>query len=96
MADLVSPEDEVEPRWWTVTVTQADGTVVEGLRMDEDTFTIRLMDQDERLWAFSKTDIRSYDRMENSTMPNYEETLTAGEIDDLVAYLFSLRKESSQ
>ncbi len=96
MADLVSPEDEVEPRWWTVTVTQADGTVVEGLRMDEDTFTIRLMDQDERLWSFSKTDIRSYDRMENSTMPSYEETLTAGEIDDLVAYLFSLRKESFQ
>ena len=29
-------------------------------------------------------------------MPSYEETLTAGEIDDLVAYLFSLRKESSQ
>ena len=96
MADLVSPEDEVEPRWWTVTVTQADGTVVEGFRMDEDTFTIRLMDQDERLWSFSKNDIRSYERMESSTMPNYEETLTAGEIDDLVAYLFSLRKESSQ
>ena len=62
--------------------------------MGEDTFTLRLMDQDENLWSFLKSEIRSYERNEESTMPSYEQTLTAGEIDDLVAYLFSLRKDS--
>ena len=95
-SDLVMPQADVNPRWWTVRVTRADGSTVEGFRMGEDTFTIRLMDQDENLWSFLKNEIRSYERNEDSTMPSYEQTLTAGEIDDLVAYLFSLRKERSQ
>ena len=93
-SDLVTPNAEVNPRWWTVQVTRADGSTLEGLRMGEDTFTLRLMDQDENLWSFLKSEIRSYERNEESTMPSYEQTLTAGEIDDLVAYLFSLRKDS--
>ena len=95
-SDLVMPNAEVNPRWWTVRVTRADGSAVEGLRMGEDTFTLRLMDQDENLWSFLKSEIRSHERNEESTMPSYEQTLTAGEIDDLVAYLFSLRKERTQ
>jgi cytochrome c oxidase cbb3-type subunit 3 len=95
-SDLVTPNAEVNPRWWTVKVTRADGSTVEGFRMSEDTFTIRLMDQDANLWPFLKSEIRSYERNQESTMPSYEQTLTAGESDDLVAYLFSLRKERTQ
>ena len=64
--------------------------------MGEDTFSLRLMDQDENLWSFSKNEIRSFERIEVSTMPSYYQALTSGEMDDLVAYLFSLRKETSQ
>ena len=91
--DLTDPHEDVAPRWWTVTVTRPDGSVVEGLRMNEDTFTVRVIDQDENLWSFAKRDI-SYERNQDSTMPSYAQTLTASERDDLVAYLFSLRKES--
>ena len=35
-AALTDPNEEVLPRWWTVRVTRADGSVVEGLRMNED------------------------------------------------------------
>ena len=75
-------------------VTRADGSVVEGLRMNEDTFTLRIMDENENLWHFAKSQIRSSERIETSTMPSASETLSAAEVDDLVAYLFSLRKES--
>jgi len=92
--DLLHPSDEVEPRWWTVTITRDDGTVVEGLRLSEDTFTLRLIDKDEQLWSFSKGALRSHEQDKTSTMPGVEGILSAGEIDDLVAYLFSLRKES--
>lgn len=92
--DLMDPNKEVEPRWWTMKVTRADGSVVEGLRMNEDTFTIRIIDKDENLWSFSKSEVRSYERIETSTMPSYEQMLTASEVDDLVAYLFSLRRKS--
>ncbi len=93
-ADLTDPNQTVEPRWWTLKVTRADGTRVEGLRMNEDTFSLRIMDLDENLWHFGKKELRSIERIETSTMPDAAATLTASEVDDLVAYLFSLRKES--
>ena len=87
--DLTEPNADVAPRWWTVRVTRVDGTVVEGLRMGEDTFNLRLMDGDERLRSFSKAALRSIEREEESTMP--AEPFSAAERDDLVAYLTSLR-----
>ena len=93
-ADLVDPNDEVAPRWWTMRITRQDGSVIEGLRVSEDTFSLRIIDQDENLWSFSKSEIRDFERIEDSTMPSYGQTLSGSEVDDLVAYLFSLRKES--
>ena len=95
VSDLMTPNEDVTPRWWTVRVTREDGSVVEGLRMNEDTFTLRLMSEQEDLWSFSKGRIRSYERIETSTMPSVDGMLTASEVDDLVAYLFSLRREDS-
>jgi len=91
---LTDPDEDVAPRWWTVRVTQRDGSVVEGLRMNEDTFGLRVMDENANLWSFQKSRIDSYEREESSSMPSYNQTLTENEIDHLVAYLFSLRKEN--
>lgn len=92
-SDLVEPDETVEPRWWTMKITRSDGSIVEGLRMNEDTFTVRIMDGRENLRHFSKREIRASERVETSTMPAANDTLTDTEVDDLVAYLFSLRKE---
>ncbi len=92
-ADLLRPNAEVEPRWWTVRLTQPDGSSVEGLRLNEDTYSIRLIDADENLWSVLKSGLRESERIETSTMPSYEDELTRSEVDDLVAYLFSLRRE---
>lgn len=95
VSDLTTPDEDVTPRWWTIRVTREDGSIVEGLRMNEDTFSLRLMDEDENLWSFSKDRVRSYERIETSTMPSVDGMLTASEVDDLVAYLFSLRRDES-
>ncbi len=89
---LTDPDETVDPRWWTMRVTLADGSVVEGLRMNEDTFTLRIIDNDENLWQFVKNDVQSTARIKTSTMPAVQ-SLTVSELDDLVAYLFSLRSE---
>lgn len=90
---LTDPDETVVPRWWTVRVTRVDGSVVEGLRMDEDTFTIRVLDTNENLWHFVKSQVQSVETVKTSTMPAASD-LTDGQLDDLVAYLFSLRRES--
>ena len=89
--DLLDPSATVRPRWWTVRVVREDGSRVQGLRIGDDTFSVRLMDEDEELWSFSKKELRSVETVESSTMPSYTDTLTASEIDDLVAYLFTRR-----
>lgn len=93
VSDLLDPHAEVAPRWWTLRVTETGGTVREGLRMNEDSFSLRIMDTDLNLWSYSKNRIESFERVEESTMPSYTQTLSDSEIDDLVSYLFSLRKE---
>ena len=90
---LSDPDAEVAPRWWTMRINRADGSTIEGLRMNEDTFTVRIMDNDENLWSFIKSEVRSVEQVKTSTMPASED-LSASDVDDLVAYLFSLRRES--
>ena len=94
-SDLRTPDEEVPPRWWTLRVTREDGSVVEGLRMSEDTFTMRVMDENEDLWSFSKGGVRSYERITSTIMPNVNALLTNAEVDDLIAYLHQLRREES-
>jgi cytochrome c oxidase cbb3-type subunit 3 len=91
-SDVTDPNAEVDPRWWTLTVTRQDGSVVRGLRMHEDSFSLRLMDEQESLRSFEKSQIRSFERDKNSTMPAYT-SLTATELDDLATYLLTLRRE---
>ena len=94
--DLLDPDERVEPRWWSMRVTHQDGTRVEGIRMDEDTYSVRILDFDENLWSFLKRDLRERERIETSTMPGYGETFTDGELDDVVAYLYSLYTEHTE
>lgn len=93
---LVNPDDDVDPRWWRLRVTGPEGNVREGFRMNEDSFSLRIMDSDSELWSLPKNQIQSYERIEESTMPSYDQRLSESELDDLVAYLFSLRREVTQ
>ena len=95
LADMVNPQEDVAPRWWRLRVTGTDGISREGYRMNEDSFSLRIMDDGENLWSIPKEGLQSYERIEDSTMPSYAQTLSESELDDLVAYLFSLRREET-
>jgi putative heme-binding domain-containing protein len=74
-------------------VTQ-DGREVRGIRINEDTFTLQLRDADNRIHSFRKQDLKELDRDPGgSLMPSFEGTFSASELDDLIAYLASLRGE---
>jgi putative heme-binding domain-containing protein len=94
VADLIMPNQDVEPRWWRLRITGRDGITREGFRMNESSFSLRIMDEDDNLWSYANNQIANYERIEDSTMPSYAQTLTDSEVDDLVAFLFSLRKEN--
>jgi hypothetical protein len=93
MVAITNPHEDVDPRWWTLEVTGPDGVARSGFRMGEDSFSVRIMDNDSNLWSYQKNNIESIHRVERSTMPSYDESMSETELDDLVAYLFSLRRE---
>lgn len=93
---LVEPSASVAPRWWTLSVEDKSGRRVSGLRMNEDSFSVRLMDSDARLWSFPRAQLTSIERSEASTMPSYASRFNDEQIDDLVAYLFSLASHSDR
>ena len=73
-------------------VIHRDGTGVAGLRMNEGTYSVRILDEDNKLWSFRKRDLRESERIETSSMPSYAETLSDDELVDVVAYLYGLTR----
>jgi putative heme-binding domain-containing protein len=79
-------------RFVPVHVVTSDGTEVIGERINEDTFTIQVRDAQNRFYSFDKSTLRSLDKQfGRSLMPSFANALSASELDDLIAYLVSLR-----
>jgi putative heme-binding domain-containing protein len=71
---------------------EQDGRVVEGVRVGEDSFTIVLKDASGKFHGFWKPELRSLEKEPGkSFMPRFKATLSAAQLDDLVAYLMSLK-----
>jgi hypothetical protein len=62
------------------------------MRVNEYSFTIQVRDATNRFRSFRKRELKVLERQPNrSLMPSYRERLSASELDDLTAYLASLR-----
>jgi putative heme-binding domain-containing protein len=88
---LLDPTSVMMPINRPVRIVTKDGQTINGRRLNEDTYTIQLMTDQERLLSVSKADLRSYQVLTTSSMPSYKDKLTPQEIADTVAYLSSLR-----
>ena len=62
-----------------------------GRRLNEDTYTVQLIDDQERLRSFDKASLREFTVLMESPMPSYADQLTEQELADLLAYLVSLK-----
>jgi len=84
--------DDYTLRYDTVTAVTADGATVVGVPMNEDTFTVQIMDTTEHVHSFDKRSLKSFRHENRSLMPTYgPNRLNAADLDDLLAYLQTLR-----
>lgn len=75
-----------------LSATTAAGETTRGIRVNEDSFTIQVKDAAGRFHSFRKSELSSLRRLTRETpMPSFAQSLNAAEVDDLVAYLASLR-----
>jgi putative heme-binding domain-containing protein len=86
-ADAHIPENYLQVR-----VVTRDGRRINGVRVNEDTFSIQLRDSGNRIHSFFKSDLAELHKdWGKSSMPGYRDVFSKEELDDVVAYLISLR-----
>lgn len=88
---LVDPAGSLLPANRTVRAVTRDGRAIRGRRLNEDTYTVQLIDEQERLVSLTKADLRSFEVSPVSAMPSAEKTLTPDEVSDVIGYLLSLK-----
>jgi cytochrome c oxidase cbb3-type subunit III len=82
---------EFSQEYETAKVETADGTKYLGVVLNEDSFTLQMMDTREQLHLFEKNKLRSFEKTRESLMPAYDEkTLSEKDLGDIVAYLLDV------
>lgn len=88
---VLEPSSGMMPINRPVRVVTNDGKVINGRRLNEDTYTIQMIDDQERLVSLEKSAIKEFRIQTQSPMPSFKEKLSPGEVADVVAYLASLK-----
>lgn len=89
---LTEPAADIPAEFMTVRVTTKDKGAIKVMRVNEDTFTIQVKDAAGHFTSYNKQDLAKVDRLPSeSLMPSYKTRLQPAQLDDLVAYLASLK-----
>jgi putative heme-binding domain-containing protein len=88
---VLDPGSEIRPENRSFRVVTRNGATITGRLLNHDSFTVQLIDANEQLRSFFKSNLREYGFVEKSPMPSYRNTLGAEELADLVRYLVSLK-----
>jgi putative heme-binding domain-containing protein len=88
---LLDPTGSMQPINRPVRAVLRDGTVVTGRRLNEDLVTVQLITHEGRLVSLVKPELREWTVSTTSTMPSYRNSLSTGELADLLAFLVSLK-----
>jgi cytochrome c oxidase cbb3-type subunit 3 len=87
---ISEPLKDFAQEYETVTVVTADGTRLQGVVLNEDSFTVQMLDTREQLHSFEKSKLRSYEKTRESLMPAYDaKVLPEKDLKDLIAFLLA-------
>lgn len=90
---LLDPASRLPAEFLMVRVTTLSGQVAEGIRVNEDNYSIQLRDASGSLRSFEKAELRSQERLKGQTpMPSFK-NLPPVDVRDLVAYLLAPRSK---
>jgi putative heme-binding domain-containing protein len=81
---------EFSQEYETVTVLDERGQKFQGVVLNEDSFTLQMLDTREQLHLFEKDKVRSLEKSRESLMPKYDDKMLPDkDLQDIVAYLLS-------
>src|SRR5207302_1237391 len=82
---IVTPDKSLRRNYETVEVRLPSGRLLRGAKKNEDTFSIQIMDEKEKLHMLLKKDLKEIRTPHESLMPAIH--LAAADLDNLVAFL---------
>jgi putative heme-binding domain-containing protein len=88
---LLEPDAEILPQNRSFRVMSKDGAATTGRLLNQDVFTVQIMDSKERLLSLQKSGLKEYGFIDKSPMPSYQGKLSPMELADVVTYLVSLK-----
>ncbi len=90
-AALLDPSADIRPENRPVRAVAKDGTKIAGTLLNQDTYTIQILDSNATLRSIYKSNLREYEFLKVSPMPGFKDKLSEQEISDVVSYLVSLK-----
>ncbi len=88
---LLEATKEFPQEYETIEVVTGDGKQIKGVALNEDSFTVQMMDASETIYTFEKDKLRSFTKIRTSMMPIYDTNLLSEkDLQDIVAYLVSV------
>ena len=85
---LTESTKEFPQEYESVTVVTADGKQIKGVTLNEDSFTVQIMDMGEHIHLLEKDKLRSFEKSRQSAMPKYDpDVLSDKDLNDLLAFL---------
>jgi cytochrome c oxidase cbb3-type subunit III len=88
---LTEATKEFPQEYESVTVVTADGKIIKGVTLNEDNFSVQIMDANEQIHLLDKSTLRSFHKSRESAMPKYgTDVLSDKDLEDIVAFLVSV------
>ena len=88
---LTESTKEFPQEYESIEAVTADGKHIKGVTLNEDSFTLQVMDMSEQIHLLEKDKLRSYTKTRESAMPKYDPNLLSDkDLDDIIAYLISV------
>ena len=87
---ILDPNADIALPFRVFHVTPKSGAAIRGTLINQDTFSVQLMDEAQNLRSLLKTDLKESGFLP-SPMPSFRGRLTAQDVADVVSYLLTLR-----
>lgn len=93
---ILDPDASVSTASPPFRAVKKDGTVISGLLLNQDMFTVQMLDAAGALASIQRSDLRESGLLKNSPMPSYRDRFTPQELADVIAYVGALRGVEAQ
>jgi cytochrome c oxidase cbb3-type subunit 3 len=88
---ILEPDFLIVPSNRFVRLVTRDGATITGRMLNQDAFSVQLLDSKEQLRSLLRADLKEFTFIDKSPMPSYRGKLSPLEMTDLVSYLVSLQ-----